>query len=586
MNFSIFKIRGMGPRIIVPTVFLFITASAMLLGLHYWSMEKTNAENAKEQATMLFQTVLKAIDHPMRQGDDIRVQKIVEEFQDEAVIYITNEKNLITYSPNKGDRDKTIDRFFKEDFLKKLNEHNSSGTSDKRLISTISTEDGAYLVGYEQINNHKDCYHCHGSSKPVLGALLVKRDITKLVKLEEKSNRIILAIATFVTFIIIVILVSILKFIAINPIKKVAKKMQELTSGDADLTRELEVQAIDCAAEMDCSKPDCPSYGKETHCWQESGSFAAEIHCPKISSGEYSSCEVCSVYKKALPTEIDEVATFVNAFTGRIRTLIARVVSNAEEVGKEAEKLINDSREMADSSRLTEQQSESSMHKTEDTSDVVSNLAAAMEEMTATINEIARNAGEAREKSQDAQNDASSATDIIRRLADASAQIGTVSSLIGSIADQTNLLALNATIEAARAGEAGKGFAVVANEVKELAKQTASSVNEIDQIVKTLQNESDNVNHAVSKISEVIENVLDYNDSIAAAIEEQTATASEISSNAQTARDNINEVQEASKNIALESVKNTEGATRVEKSATRLNDLFHDLHNLLNEFKI
>lgn len=586
MIFSIFNFRGIGPRIILPSVLLFVAGSAILLGLHYWSMGKSSAESATEQANMLFQTVLKAIEHPMRRGDDVRVQKIVEELRDEATIYITNDKKLITYSPVRTDRNKSIDTLIEKKFIDQLNRSQESSGETKRLISIVPTENGALLMGYQEIANHPDCYHCHGSSKNILGSILVKRDISKLVQLENESNRWILGIVTIVTFVLVGLLVTILKAVAVNPVKKVTARMQELTIGDADLTKQLEVRAINCCDEMNCGNTECPSYGKDAHCWYEAGSFALEIHCPKITSGEYSSCEVCSIYKKALPTEIDEVATFVNAFILRIKNLLAQIVNHAEQVGSEAGALIKDANEMATSSRLTEEQSETALQRTERTSDIVASVAAAMEQMTATINEIAQNAGEARHISQGAQSDASIANDIIHRLAEASQQIGSVSSLIGSIADQTNLLALNATIEAARAGEAGKGFAVVANEVKELAKQTASSVNEIDHIVKTLQDESENVKEAVTKISGVIDNVLDFNDSIAAAIEEQTATASEISANAQSGRENIQKVQDASNSIALESIKNAEGAERVEVAAKKLNELFQNMHKLLNEFRL
>jgi methyl-accepting chemotaxis protein len=106
-------------------------------------------------------------------------------------------------------------------------------------------------------------------------------------------------------------------------------------------------------------------------------------------------------------------------------------------------------------------------------------VAATVEQMTDTVTEIALNMEKAREITTEAVSDVKSASEKVDELGRSARDIGKVTETITGISEQTNLLALNATIEAARAGEAGKGFAVVANEIKELARQTATATRDI-----------------------------------------------------------------------------------------------------------
>jgi methyl-accepting chemotaxis protein len=157
-------------------------------------------------------------------------------------------------------------------------------------------------------------------------------------------------------------------------------------------------------------------------------------------------------------------------------------------------------------------------------------IAAASEQMSVSIREIAISAAAAAEQTSSAVQAAGNASQRLAKLADSSIRISAVSNLITGIAEQTNLLALNATIEAARAGTAGKGFAVVATEVKELAGRTAKATGEINDMISAIQGDSTGVDTAINEIVEVIGRIQAQQTSVGGAVEEQTATAQEISS--------------------------------------------------------
>jgi methyl-accepting chemotaxis protein len=191
-----------------------------------------------------------------------------------------------------------------------------------------------------------------------------------------------------------------------------------------------------------------------------------------------------------------------------------------------------------------------------------------------------KNATEAARVSGEAVAAADSANQTVSKLGESSIEIEKVIEVITSIAQQTNLLALNATIEAARAGEAGKGFAVVANEVKELAKQTAKATEEIKQKISVIRENTGGAVAAIGGIKGVIDKVSHISTVIATAVEEQSATTSEMTRNvaeaargASTISDNIQGVAQAAQNTSTNVGEAQTATDHLSRMATQLRDL-------------
>jgi hypothetical protein len=200
--------------------------------------------------------------------------------------------------------------------------------------------------------------------------------------------------------------------------------------------------------------------------------------------------------------------------------LAAERAGSAEEAAHRLEERERQSAEL--SARLVElQQSGARLNGN------VSTVTTVMDAMRSAIDEIAGAASLAASTAQDANSQSRASAANIERLTATMAQIDQIATSISAIADQTNLLALNATIESARAGEAGKGFAVVANEVKELAQETARATDRIRQVVDTVRIDVTEAGATISRIQEVMQDVVDAQGTIAAAVEEQTASTHE-----------------------------------------------------------
>jgi methyl-accepting chemotaxis protein len=272
-------------------------------------------------------------------------------------------------------------------------------------------------------------------------------------------------------------------------------------------------------------------------------------------------------------------------FFGDLRGSISSIAGNAQSLASSSEELTAVSQQMSANAEETSAQAGVVSAAAEQVSKNVQTVATSAEQMSASIKEISKNAVEAAKVATGAVHVAENTNATITKLGESSQEIGNVIKLITSIAQQTNLLALNATIEAARAGEAGKGFAVVANEVKELAKETTKATEDISQKIAAIQGDTQSAVSAIKQISTVINQINDISNTIASAVEEQTATTNEMNRNIAEAAKGSTEIAQNITGVATAAQSTSGGATQTQTSSSELSKMATDLQQLVSHFK-
>jgi methyl-accepting chemotaxis protein len=312
--------------------------------------------------------------------------------------------------------------------------------------------------------------------------------------------------------------------------------------------------------------------------------------------------------------EVGELSEWFNTFLDKLQGLIKDIAGNAETLGQSSTQLMELSREMTTGAETMSAKSNVVAGGAEEMSSSITSVAAAMEQtatnmesisaasgqVNSTISEIARQSERARTITGDAVTQTENAFNNVDELGRAAKAISQVTEVITEISEQTNLLALNATIEAARAGDAGKGFAVVANEIKELARQTASATLEIKTKIEGIQGATEQTVRQIGQISAVIKDVNDIVATIAAATEEQSASTQEIAGNVsqasaglQEANQNAAQSSDASRGIAediaginQEAAEMTVCCSQVDLNVQELNKRADALAQMVRQFRL
>ncbi|EGQ8581362.1 methyl-accepting chemotaxis protein [Vibrio cholerae] len=263
--------------------------------------------------------------------------------------------------------------------------------------------------------------------------------------------------------------------------------------------------------------------------------------------------------------EIGQLITSMNTMAQSISYIIGEVIDRANTIASTVTQLASS----AESNKKSVQQQQANTEQ----------VTSAMAQMAITITEVASSAEESSAATARAQENARYSCDILSEtetvsrqlvanaqqsqqmiveLEASTRQIESFVLVVEGISEQTNLLALNAAIEAARAGEQGRGFAVVADEVRALASRSQQATHEIKGLIQTIVERAQSATKMIDSSDRQIEEsfssitaakkqldsinlalleLTSANTQVAAASEEQSVAADEISHNMTDIRD-------------------------------------------------
>ena len=298
--------------------------------------------------------------------------------------------------------------------------------------------------------------------------------------------------------------------------------------------------------------------------------------------------------------EIAQTAEAFNVFVEHLQQMFRGVKEEADRVIEGVQQAGGTVRRVADDSREISDVSSSNAATLEEITVSISHIADAAREADELVTQTGTVSSESAADMEKISHEMGRTVDAVKGLSsmletldNRSQQITGITNVIKDIADQTNLLALNAAIEAARAGEMGRGFAVVADEVRKLAERTAQATLEITGMVNTIREETSqavtNMQRTVSSVDggvELTQNAVTRIDEIRTAMQRVVAKMNEISLSTSEQHNATTVIAQSTERINGRIIDSDNSLQGVHQTLSGLNDAASRMREMFGRFRV
>ena len=377
-------------------------------------------------------------------------------------------------------------------------------------------------------------------------------------QLDESASEIRTVLIVSNISIAIVVLLVIIVFLlpSFKPLKVVVANIVGIASGNADLTKRIQVKTND----------EIGSVGLGFNQFiQKLQEIIAEVKNSKEALQDIDGNLQSSI--SDTENAIEEINTNLNAFSNLLSEQIESVDGTASAVTE-----ITSNIQSLDN--MIHNQSSGVTQASAATEEMIGNISA----INASIEKMAREFAELQEKANLGASKQSTVNDQIGEIETQSAMLQEANVAIANIASQTNLLAMNAAIEAAHAGEAGKGFAVVADEIRKLSETSSAQSKTIgDQLqkirssIETVVSSSSESSAAFTAVSTSIQETDQLVRQIKSAMEEQSEGSKQVLEALHIMSDSTGNVRDAAEEMSAGSKQILQEVSRLKDTSNNLN---------------